>query len=98
VAKKASLTREFMRATMVSRRRKTESEQDYLNRIVLEVSGLSDDVRANLSPEAKARYRAAVEAISQGAMIPSLTAHLDTSEGTDSPREDVKSENVSDPS
>ena len=54
MAKKVSVTRELIRATNISRRRKTESEQAYFNRIVLEVGGLSDDARASLSPEAQA--------------------------------------------
>jgi len=76
MAKKVSITRELIRAANISRRRKSESEQAYLNRIVLEVGGLSDDARASLTPEAQAWYAAAVEAINQGAMIPSpLVAH-----------------------
>jgi hypothetical protein len=76
MAKKFSITRELIRATNISRRRKSESEQAYLNRIVLEVGGLSDDARASLSPEAQAWYHAAVEAINQGEMILSpIAAH-----------------------
>jgi hypothetical protein len=41
MANQRSVIRELIRATKVSRRRKSESEQAYLNRIVLEVSGLS---------------------------------------------------------
>jgi hypothetical protein len=53
MAKKVSTKRELIRATNISRRRKSESEQAYFNRIVLEVGGLSNDARASLSPEAK---------------------------------------------
>jgi hypothetical protein len=53
MAKKVSITRELIRAANISRRRRSESEQAYLNRIVLEVGGLSDDARASLSPEAR---------------------------------------------
>ena len=43
---------------------------------MLEVGGLSANARASLSPEAQAWYRAAVEAINQGEMIPSaMIAH-----------------------
>ena len=76
MAKKVSITRELIRATNISRRRKSESEQAYFNRIVLKVGGLSDNARATLSPEAQAWYYGAVEAINQGEMIPSpLVAH-----------------------
>jgi len=76
MAKQGSVIREMVRATKVSRRRKNESEQAYLNRIVLEVGGLSDDARANLSPEAQAWYRVAVESINQGDIIPNpMVAH-----------------------
>ena len=70
MATKASLLRELVHITNISRRRKSESEQAYFNRIVLEVGGLSDDIRVNLSPEAQAWYAGAVEAINQGEMIP----------------------------
>jgi hypothetical protein len=91
MAKKASLIRELIRATKVSRRRKTESEQAYLNRIVIEVGGLSEKARANLSPEAQAWYARAVEAINQGEMIPSpMVAHHQIAEdGPDDVDEDV---------
>jgi hypothetical protein len=56
MAKRGSLTRELTLAAKVSRRRKSESEQAYFNRIMLEVGGLSDDVRENLSHEAQAWY------------------------------------------
>jgi hypothetical protein len=76
MAKKPFLSRELIRITKTSRRRKSESEQAYLNRIVLEVSGLSAEARANLSPEAQAWYRAAVESINHGNIIPSpMVAH-----------------------
>jgi hypothetical protein len=39
MAKTVSITRELIRATNISRRRKGESEQAYFNRIVLEVGG-----------------------------------------------------------
>jgi len=81
MAKKVSITDELFRASSISRRRKSESEQAYFNRIVLEVGGLSDDARASLSPEAQAWYRTAVEAINQGEIIPSpLVAHHQTAE------------------
>jgi len=54
MAKKVSITGELIGATDISRRRKSESEQAYLNRIMLEVGGLSDDARVSLSPEAQA--------------------------------------------
>jgi hypothetical protein len=76
MAKKVSITRELIRASNISRQRKSESEQAYFNRIVLEVGGLSDDARANLTSEAQAWYARAVEAINQGEMIPSpVVAH-----------------------
>jgi hypothetical protein len=92
MAKKTSLIREFMRATKISRRRKSESEQAYLNRIVLEVGGLSEKVRANLSPEGQAWYRAAVEAINQGEMIPSLAARDDVSDAGEGEQKHPESE------
>jgi hypothetical protein len=76
MAKKVSITRELIRATNISRRRRSESEQAYFNRIVLEVGGLSANARASLSPEAQTWYAGAVEAINQGEMIPSpMVAH-----------------------
>jgi hypothetical protein len=80
MAKKISITRELIQATNISRRRRSESEQTYLNRIVLEVGGLSDDIRVNPSPEAQAWYAAAVEAINPGEMIPSPDARDETDE------------------
>jgi len=57
---------------------------------VLEVGGLPDDARASLTPEAQAWYRAAVEAINQGEMIPSpMVAHHQIAEdGVDDIDED----------
>jgi hypothetical protein len=76
MAKRTAVIRELIRATNISRRRKSESEQAYLNRIVLEVGGRSDDARASLSPEAKAWYTRAVEAINRGETIRSpVVAH-----------------------
>jgi hypothetical protein len=49
MAKRGSLTRELTLAAKVSRRRKSESEQAYFNRIMLEVGGLSDDVRETIT-------------------------------------------------
>lgn len=78
MAKKVSITRELMSATNpnISRQRKSEPEQAYFNRIVLGVDGLSDDVCANLFPDAQAWYASAAEAINKGEMIPSpIVAH-----------------------
>jgi hypothetical protein len=47
MAKRRSVIRALAGATKVSRRRRTESEGEYLGRIVLAVIELPDDVRAN---------------------------------------------------
>jgi len=71
--RKASLIRELMRATKVSRRRKAESEHDHLKRIALAASELPNKVRANLSPEAQAWHQAAAESIGEGNAVANLT-------------------------
>jgi hypothetical protein len=92
--RKASLIRELIRATKVSRQRKTESEHDHLKRIALAVSELPDNLRASLSPKAETWYRAAVESINAGRMITSLAAPNDTSESGERPKQNQESEDV----
>lgn len=91
MAKQCSVMRELMRAGDVSRQRKSESEPVYLKRIALAVSELRDDVKANLSSEAQAWCRAAVECLREGRMIPSLKARGLGSEFSEN-QEDVNSD------
>jgi hypothetical protein len=65
MAKRRSVIRELKRNQGLAKVKK-RIRAVYLNRIVLEFSGLSHDVRGKLSLEAGAWYRAAVEAINQG--------------------------------
>jgi hypothetical protein len=62
-----------MHKTNVSRRRRTESEHDYLRRIVLAVSELSTEALTNLSTEAQVWYQAVAESIGEGDAPANLT-------------------------
>jgi hypothetical protein len=66
--------RELVAVTKISRRRKTESEQDYLNRILLAASQLPKDVLASLSAEAIEWCHTAIERVNHGEPLPTLTA------------------------
>jgi hypothetical protein len=87
MAKKVSITRELIRATNISRRRKSESEQAYFNRIVLEMGGLSNDARASLSPEAQTWYARAVTCprATGSSRWPNATPHMSPIHGRSVP-------------
>jgi hypothetical protein len=61
---------------------------------VIEPGGLADDGRENLSSEAQAWSRAAIESINEGQLIPSLTAPFDIGESSQHLNDNEENENA----